>query len=253
MELIFSEDFSSLENWNIHTISGAQSGNCEFQHYTDSPENVFVANNCLTLRMLHQKFQGYKYTSGKVFSKQAFGPYGFFNIQAKVPKGDGLFPAIWLFPQYPENQYGPCPSCGEIDIMESICTDPRGFCVTHFGGVNERASSFPEYPNNFYNYCIDWNVPHNFGVEWQRDYIQFWLDAEVVGGTIRGLKGPFVPKVWYSETPQGQRRHSEAPFDVPFNIVLNLAVGGSWAMQVSRCEEIPEKAEMHIFQVKYYK
>ena len=91
-------------------------------------------------------------TSGKVTSKKAYGPYGFFNVRAIVPKGAGLWPAIWLLPTY-KSKYGSWAACGEIDIMETICTDDAGYSTLHFGGAWPHNVQYPLSPKYARSLC----------------------------------------------------------------------------------------------------
>lgn len=256
--LEFQDLFENLDNWVVDVMPGISSGNNEIQHYSDSPDNVFLTKidnqNVLVLRSLERKYGNYNYTSGKVYSKLPFGPYGFYNIKAKVPKDNCLFPAIWMLPLEERYQYGRSPSCGEMDIMESICKDKRAFYVAHYGGTYPNNDKSPDFPNNFFQVEINWDYPHYFGVEWQPEYMKFWLDARVVNGKVEGIEGARISsEEWYSLTNEGELRHKGAPFDVPFNLIMNLAVGGNWANSLNCCTSIPSQAEMHIYQVEVWK
>ena len=100
-----------------------------------------------------------------MISKDPFGPYGFFNIKAKVPKGEALWPAIWLLPPHAHSKYGSWAACGEIDIMETICTNTNGYSTLHFGGEYPHQVQYPTGGANAWS-GVDWNEPHWFGVEW---------------------------------------------------------------------------------------
>jgi beta-glucanase (GH16 family) len=238
---LWRDSFQNLDNWVVSVETGAQTGNNEWEYYTNSADNVFIApdpltgQNSLVLQALDQSYNGYSYTSGKVVSSQMFGPYGFFNVRATVPKGNGLWPAIWLLP-VDSTPYGTWAACGEIDFMETICTDPTAYSTLHFGGPWPNDVSAPS--SNAFPMNVDWSQPHNFGVEWQPSFIRFWLDSEVSNGSIQGTVFNTVPSSdWYSTNAQGVRFADNAPFNTPFNIVLNLAIGGNWPCSVSGCCE----------------
>ena len=141
-------------------MSGKDSGNNEREYYT--PGNVFLAKsenqgNYVTLRGLAKEHEGYHYTSGKIHSKNQYGPYGFFNVKAEVPKGNGLWPAIWLLPIPTGQRYGGWAASGEIDIMETIYTQNLGFSTIHYGGVPPKNVQYPK--DNWYPFHVDWSQP----------------------------------------------------------------------------------------------
>ena len=96
--------------------------NQELQEYTTSTDNVFIRDGKLVLKAIQTKADDGSdyYTSGKIKSqgKKDF-MYGKVVVSAKVPEGQGLWPAIWMMPQ-DEQFYGQWPKCGEIDIMEVL-------------------------------------------------------------------------------------------------------------------------------------
>ena len=250
---IFDDPFTSLDNWTLETIDGSQTGNQEWQHYTARSENVFLRENSLVLRAQAEEYQSYHFTSGRVHSKKAFGPYGFFNIKAKVPKGKALWPAIWLLPM--SSPYGTWAACGEIDIMETICEDEAGFATLHFGQPWPKNVQYPKSPANKYPAFVDWGAPHWFGVDWQPDFITFYLDADVVNGQLVG--GTVLNKIssdhWFSADSQGKSHGPGAPYNTPFNIILNVAVGGNWPCSVSGCcSNVAVPAEMVVHNVQVW-
>ena len=109
--------------------------------------------------------------------------------------------------------YGGWAACGEIDIMETICEDPAGFATLHFGQPWPKNVQYPKSPANKYPTSVDWDVPHWFGVDWQPDYLTFYLDAEVISGQLVG--GTILNKIssdhWYSADSQGKRMDPEHP------------------------------------------
>lgn len=235
---VWRETFEDLSNWVLADETGAATGNNEWEYYTSRPENVFLQSNGtggsqLVIQALAESYNGYSYTSGKVYSQRMFGPYGFFNVKATVPKGNCLWPAIWLLP-INSTPYGTWAACGEIDFMETVCTDAAAYSTLHFGGPWPNNVQGPA--NNVYPMTVDWSQAHTFGVEWQPTYIRFWLDAEIVNGNIVGQ--PFnevTSDQWYSMNAEGVHYPGTAPFDSPFNIVMNIAMGGGWPTSVAGC------------------
>lgn len=253
---VFNDTFENMNNWQAAVESGQQTGNNELEYYTNRAVNVQLTNTAngraLQLHAQRESYSGYSYTSGKVHSTVQFGPYGFFNVRALVPKGNGLWPAIWMLPNGAHNVYGGWAACGEIDIMETICNNDPAYSTLHFGGPYPKNVQYPTGGNNRYPFSIDWSVPHNFGLEWQATYMTFWFDATIVNGQIQGTQILTVPSSkWYSENSSGQRYPGNAPFNVPTNMVLNVAIGGNWPCSVSGCcSNIAVPASMYIYSVQ---
>ena len=255
---VLNDNFQNLDNWVAEDFSGAQSGNNEWEYYTSRPENVYTTNTpngqALVLHAQKESYQGYNYTSGKVHSKVQWGPYGFFNIKSLVPKGNGLWPAIWMIPTGGVNKYGGWAACGEIDLMETVCYSTPGLATLHFGGPYPQNVQYPQNGHNEYPFTVDWTKPHYFGLEWQPTYMTFWFDASIQNGEIQGTKIFTVPSSdWYSQNSAGQRYSGNAPFNVPTNIVLNLAIGGWWPCSVTGCcDNISVPINMYIYNVQIW-
>ena len=255
---VFNDNFNDLSNWVAEDLSGASTGNNEWEYYTTRSQNVYTGGSqfgqALHLRLQQENYNGYSYTSGKVHSARQWGPYGFFNTKALVPKGNGLWPAIWMLPPGANNQYGGWAACGEIDIMETVCTQNGAYSTLHFGGQYPNNVQYPNPPNNGYPFGIDWSQPHYFGVEWQPSYMTFWFDAQVVNGAVQGTTiFTIQSNNWWSENTNGQRYPGNAPFNLPFNMVLNLALGGNWPCSIGGCcSNVAVPAELLVFNVQIW-
>lgn len=165
------DEFDSVDNWDKSDLDGWNTGNNEWEYYTSREENIFIRNidgdNALVLHAQKEEYKGYNVTSGKVISKEEFGPGVFMNFRAKVPKGKGLWPAIFLLPNEGISKYGTWAACGEIDILETLCDDPTAYATLQFGKEFPFNSEYPE--DNKYHVDIDWTKPHNFGLHWELD------------------------------------------------------------------------------------
>ena len=207
-------------------------GNEELQYYTDSAANIQVADSLLTIRAVKESLHGCGYTSARIKSRRRDGAplfnklYGRFEFRAKVPWGKGLWPALWLLPQ--DDRYGGWAASGEIDVMEIAGEKPREVLNSiHYG------STFPKRMLHTHVHTLpddgtvaDWHV---YAVEWEPGEIRFFVD-EVHTST---------ENFWWScsQTADGQgleaRRATDlnpwpAPFDQPFYLVMNVAVGGNF-------------------------
>lgn len=218
--LVWSDEFngSSLNtsDWNIDTGNGCPSlcgwGNAELQYYR--PQNVTVTGGHLVLTARAESYAGYSFTSGKITTKnkQSF-LYGRFEMRAKLPTGNGMWPAFWMLSQ--DDAYGGWASSGEIDIMESANGTTYINGTIHYGG---------SYPNNTYsggtyappgtNFANDFHV---YAIEWEPDVIRWYVDGN--------LYATRTSSQWYSSAAPGNPR---APFDQDFYLLLNAAVGGNY-------------------------
>ena len=162
--------------------------------------------------------------------------YGRLEIEAKLPKGDWLWPAMWLLPE--DQAYGLWPASGEIDLMESRGNDEsyEAGGLNCFGSTLHFGPFFPEDPYNLATeqYCMSsGNLNddfHTYGLSWSEEGIYTYIDDD----SNRVLDMPFTTSFWelggWNETQfdnpwRGQPDH--APFDQNFFLIFNLAVGGT--------------------------
>lgn len=177
--------------------------------------------------------------SARLRTAQSFSfRYGRVEIKAKLPRGDWIWPAMWMMPRW--NQYGGWPASGEIDIMESRGNGPSypGGGIDSYGstlhwGPDWSRNMWPETHNTYklpggQTFHDDWHV---FGLVWNEDGLYTYVDSEANkvlqvdfreqdfwsrgGWQGSGLKNPWVD------------RSNAAPFDQKFFLILNVAVGGT--------------------------
>ena len=215
--LVWSDEFdgSSLDTtkWTADVGNGCPDlcgwGNNELQWYR--PENVTVSGGNLVLTAKDETYGPSSFTSGKVLTRDKYSVrYGRIEMRAKLPTGDGLWPAFWMMPQ--DDVYGGWAASGEIDIMESSNAMNAIGGALHFGGA---------WPNNTYtsgsyapggSFADDFHV---YAIEWEADEMRWYVDD--VHFMTR------VSSQWYTDAAPGD---PNAPFDQEFFIILNLAVGG---------------------------
>ncbi|REK71937.1 family 16 glycosylhydrolase [Paenibacillus paeoniae] len=256
--LIWQDEFNGttldMSKWNYETgyyISDDPHswgwGNAELAHYTDSDQNIFVADGKLNFRALNEPknfpqdpTRYAQYSSGKLNTKDKLSfQYGRVDIRAKLPTGNGVWPALWMLPE--DSVYGAWAASGEIDIMEAKGRLPGMTSgALHFGGqwpVNRYIAGdyhFPEgetFENDF----------HVYTMVWEEDNFKWYVD------------GKFFFKVtndqWYSVAAPN---NPNAPFDQPFYLIMNLAIGGYFDGLLSPDpEDIP--ATMQVDYVRVYK
>lgn len=241
--LIWSDEFNGdgldPKKWAPETSCWG-GGNHERQCYTAQAENISVSEGILKLTARAESFTGEKYpqdradrggqitqayTSGKIRTKQlAQWRYGRFEARIKLPQGQSTWPAFWMLPA--ENHYGKWPLSGEIDIMEAvnlgaICedcensdTENRSSAALHFGHA---------WPNNQFHTQkhILPNGPeayHVYAVEWSENQIDWFVDDHKIFTVMQDD--------WFSDGVD-KTENKLAPFDQPFYLMLNLAVGGA--------------------------
>ncbi|MBY0203208.1 glycoside hydrolase family 16 protein [Paenibacillus cucumis Kampfer et al. 2016] len=258
MNLIWQDEFSGsaldTSKWNIETGYYLNDdpgtwgwGNAELQHYTTSPQNIFVQDGKLNIRATHsnQSFpqdpnRFAKYASGKVNTKDKLSlKYGRVDFRAKLPTGDGVWPALWMLPQ--DSVYGTWAASGEIDVMEARGRLPGTTSGTiHFGGqwpANQYAGGEYHFPAG-QNIANDYHV---YSVVWEPDNIKWYVD------------GKFFYKVTNQQwSSAAAPNNPNAPFDEPFYLIMNLAIGGNFdGGRIPDASDIP--ATMQVDYVRVYK
>jgi beta-glucanase (GH16 family) len=211
--LFWSEDFDTdglpnPKHWS-YDVGDHGWGNNELQYYTSSNlENAIVKNGTLKIIAKKDDTQPKGFTSARLVTKnKIFRKYGYIEVKAKLPKGIGTWPAIWMLPE--ENKYGGWPSSGEIDIMEHVGYDPGNvhgtvhtLAFNHTKGTQRgKIQSVPNFDDSFHVYAIDW----------QEDKIDFYIDG-----------------VRYHTFENTKKGFEEWPFDHDYHLILNIAVGGNW-------------------------
>ena len=204
----------NLDKWGFQLGTGSQYGlngwgNYEQQYYRS--ENARVYNNQLIIEAKLENYGGMPYTSSRLYTRYTFSQtYGRFEAMIKLPIGQGLWPAFWLMPK--DSVYGGWANSGEIDIMEARGRFPNEVSsAIHYGGPwphNTYTTENYYFPpgENISNY-------HLYAVEWDENEMRFYVN-DVLYHTVND---------WYNTGYD-----YPAPFDQPFYIILNLAIGGTF-------------------------
>ena len=236
--LVWSDEFDGdsldLTKWDYQIGNGQVAssnpgwGNQEAEYYTDSPDNVSVSDGYLKITALQQTVTDpvegtFNYTSGRIrttsdVNGQLFATkYGRVEAQMLLPTEEGAWPAFWMLPQ-DQYIYNGWAASGELDIMEGYGDKPNVVGGTiHFGS---------QWPNNLYkgkSYYFDdttnTGVFHTYGIEWEPGKITWFVDDVEY----------YTADTWNSITAGTAENNTfDAPFDVPFYILLNVAVNGTW-------------------------
>lgn len=239
-KLIWQDEFNGsgldYSKWEVE-VNAFGGGNSELQIYTDRKENVRVEDGCLVLeaRRDNAGVSGTEreYSSGRVRTKhRGDWKYGRIEIRAKLAKGQGIWPAIWMLPT--DDQYGGWAASGEIDIVELKGHEPNKVLGTlHYGGYwpdNKYTGDSFQLPTG--TFADDFHI---FAVEWKEGQIDWLVDGkryqtqtkwETVGGSF------------------------PAPFDQRFHLLFNLAVGGHFVGPPNETTVFPQ--QMQIDYVRVY-
>ena len=227
-ELVWSDEFngSSLDGakWNIQTGDGTAEGipgwgNNELQSYQAA--NISVGGGSLTITARQEAADGREYTSARINTANKLDVrYGRIEASIHAPGGQGLWSAFWMLPT--DSEYGTWAAGGEIDIMEVFSRNPRPFnqAALHYGMA---------WPLNTFTYAKYEGVDpadgfHVYAVEWDEQEIRWFVDGTHYY-TVRN--STYWNYYKDAETNAHVSGSDSAPFDRPFHLLLNLAVGGN--------------------------
>lgn len=217
--LLWSDEFDgpelNMEKWNYEQHAPGWT-NAELQEYTDSTDNMYIEDGKLVIRAIKTKDESGNdyYTSGKVTGQNKTDfLYGKVVVSAKVPKGQGLWPAIWMMPTQ-ESKYGQWPKCGEIDIMEVLGNQTEiAYGTIHYGEPHAEQQGIYTLENG--SFADDF---HEYSVEWEPGEMRFYIDGNLY----------HTVNQWFTAVEGQEDKPYPAPFDQTFFVQLNLAVGGTW-------------------------
>lgn len=206
--------------------------NHELQFYTEKRrENARVEDGQLIIEARKEPMDGGQFTSASLISRgHGAWTYGRIEVKAKLPAARGTWPAIWMLP----NDHGsvPWPRCGEIDIMEHVGHDPGVIHGTlHCEAYNhvkhtQRGSKLlvPTASSDFHLYAMDWSAER--------------ITIQVDGQTY----------ATYDKKPGDTA--AQWPFNKPFYLILNLAIGGAWGGQKGVDDAVfPQRMEVDYVRV----
>lgn len=238
--LVWSDDFEESEldstKWDFQTGTGEQFGlngwgNNELQYYTEGTHNTSIENGILAIEARIEEYESMNYTSAKLLTQnKADWLYGKFEIRAKVPETQSVWPAIWMLPA--KSHYGGWPRSGEIDIMELLGHQPDTvYGTAHYGNSSDDKghNSKPITLNNGADFSDDF---HSYEVEWTPDTLRWKLDGDLYHTLAKSDLEPFN---W--------------PFDQPFYLILNVAIGGNWPGNPDETTRLPQRMEVDYVRV----
>lgn len=208
-KLAFEEnfDYTGKPNPDIWTFQvGPKWANNEKQCYVDKLENCYVSDGALHIVANKTNNPNCPYESARIMTRdKKHFQYGRFVVRAKMPKGRGAWPAIWFMGTAKGQGW---PAVGEIDLMEFA------------GNRSQQVTS--AYHTKTYNHTINTHKEgvfkasnldtefHDYILEWTKDHVSFQVDYEEILRTEKQPNDTFA----------------EWPFDQPYYMIINLAVGG---------------------------
>ena len=239
-KLVWSDEFDhpgvpDSSKWSYDLGDGCPKvcgwGNNELEYYTNHSKNIRIENNHLVIEADKEYGGGKLYSSARIISKyKGDWLYGRIEVKAKLPKGRGTWPAIWMLST--DWKYGGWPASGEIDIMEHVGFDPGIIHGTlHSDKYNhikqtqqEGKISIPDCMDTFHIYTADW----------KENQIDLYVDD----------------KLYHSVIKNPSDKQDGWPFDQRFHLIMNLAVGGNWGGMKGVDESIwPQKMEVDYVRV----
>jgi len=253
-QLVWSDEFDyegkpNPTKWS-YDLWPARKVNDEDQTYTDSLKNVYVKDGKLNITAYKEDYNDAKYTSGRIHS-QGKGDflYGRAEVRAKIPKGRGTWSAIWMLPSDPFKHATTCgkgedwqgsstcnawPNSGEIDIMEHVGYDMQ----TIHGTVHNQAYYWAKWEQrkaSFEGKNVEEEF-HLYSIEWTPEHITVFFDN--------------TPYFFYSNELTGWQSW---PYDHPYHVILNLAIGGMWGRAGGPIDDSIFPATMEIDFVRIFK
>ena len=212
--LAWSDEFSGetldATAWNYEIGNGSGGwGNNELEYYTNSNKNIFLSNGNLVIEARKESISSFNYSSARITTqnKKNF-IHGRIDIRAKLPVDKGLWPALWMLGENISTVGWP--SCGEIDIMELVGTNPaRSYGTAHWKtSSGTHASKNAGYSLTGRNFSQEFHV---FSIVWTEDSIKWYVDDTL-----------------FLTSTKAEIGETDYPFNRPQFFIFNVAVGGDW-------------------------
>ncbi len=210
---------------------GTKWANNESQCYVEDINQAYVSNQSLKIKATLNDSDECRYVSARLSSKGKLEfMYGKLTIRAKMPKGRGAWPALWLMGNTSSNQVG-WPLCGEIDLVEFAGNRP-GIVTSAI-----HTKSFNHTINTDKGAKIELSDAsdafHDYELDWTKDYLKFSCDG----------------KEYFRVTKEANDTVNEWPFDHPYYLIMNLAVGGWYGGEIHD-EDLPYVMEIKSIKIE---
>ncbi len=239
MTLIWQDEFNEFFDagkWTHAIGTGCPDicgwGNNELEYYR--AENTLVENGLLTITAKEESFEGSNYTSSRLLSEDKFEfHYGRIDIRARMPRGKGIWPALWMLGAN-ISEVG-WPKSGEIDIMEMRGSDPTKVCgVLHYqnnGGGHQNTGAECYSASEQHSYHEEFHV---FSIIWNEYKISWYVDDQLYNTEF------------FNQLNLGSQ---DNPFQQDFYFLLNVAVGGNYDGNPNAATTFPQKMDIDYIRV----
>ena len=228
------------EDWNYeeHEVGWV---NHELQEYIPSEEYAYVKDGELVIQPVKNVDDSgnVSYVSGRVNTQGKHDiKYGWIEARIKVPQGKGFLPAFWMMP-LEEEYYGQWPKCGEIDIMEVLGNNiGTNYGTLHFGEPHKQnQGSYILKEGDFANEY------HVFALEWAPNLMRWYVDGNLY----------YETNDWFTKVEGEEEKAYPAPFNQPFHVILNVAVGGDWPGDPDDSTIFDDRAAMKVDYVRMFR
>ena len=232
-KLVWADEFSGTTiDRSVWSFDKGPANDC-VHYFTDRPENAAIEGGILRIIALKESYAGFNYTAALLKTKNSvYWRYGRIEARIKLPGTNGFVPAFWMMPV--DDQFGWWPWSGEVDIMEHPTNQiDKIYGTVHTGAYCTYTGTTPQGSNI--------QIPdaetayHIYAIEWTPDRIDFYVDDQKYFTFNNEYSGS---EAW--------------PFDQPFYIILNLAVGGGWVGNPDATTVFPAVMEVDYVRVYQY-
>ena len=263
-ELVWQDEFDGRDideskwSWEQNCWGG---GNNELQCYTDRHKNSFIEDGRLVIRAYKETFRGLAdveesgtaqkktmpYTSARLRTKgKGDWKFGRIEVRAKLPAGQGIWPAIWMLPT--DWKYGIWAASGEIDIIEMV-SQPANKANKQVHGTIHYGREWPGNVFSGESFTFSDTDPtkafHTYAIEWADGEIRWYIDDHHYA--TQYASG------WYSQVKDVDGKWTNvsgsAPFNEKFHLLLNVAVGGNWPGNPDETTQFPVQMEVDYVRV----
>lgn len=224
--LVWSEEFDQstldMNSWNYET--GGYWFNNELQYYRGGTANTALQNGKLVITAKKETYQNREHTSARLTTEgKVEYKYGRIDVRGKLPKGQGIWPAIWLLGN--DLSSVGWPACGELDMVELLGHTPQ----TVHGSINYG----PQGNSWAYTKTTSYTLPgedfsdkyHVFSILWEENSIKYYVDDNL----------------YTTYTPNNIVSGQSWRFNHPFFFILNVAVGGDWPGNPDQTTAFPQQ------------